>query len=68
MYEREEAILGVYARYTMVGIHPCVYARVYHPGYTYHTTMLPTSCTRLGSVRCDEALGSGWEYPMGRGG
>ena len=39
---------------------PTVYT-LYHPGYTYHATPLsctPTSCTRLASVRNDEALGS----------
>jgi len=32
-----------------------------HPGYTHHPThhgVYPTYCTRLGSVRADDALGS----------
>jgi len=29
----------VYAGCSMVGIHPCVYAPLLHPGYTHHPTM-----------------------------
>jgi len=57
--------------YTMVGIHLLYYPGLYHGGYTppvlYHPgytlvyTVFPLSapsCTRLGSVPDDEALGS----------
>ena len=39
-------------------VHPCIYTTLCTPGYTTVPTVSVLSCTRLGSVRVDEALGS----------
>jgi len=50
--------LRVYARYTMVGIHPCVYASLHHPGYTTVPTSPVLIHLRGAPVRDSKALGS----------